>query len=237
MKKIFILCIFAIMLVGCAKEENKLVEPAVTPTFIPTSTPTNIPTTVPTVIGTIEPTIAIEENLIVEPIDTDIFNETEIPIQEPILDNNVDIIFTWANVNDEETINEYVNGLNSQGDAVYKVYDEEHYMITIKESQRLEDLSYLLTENCKDEMFSQLNEQYPGVYNNIEVNEKFTEIIFNADIEKYNDSDFGAALTPIFISFFYMDYIQAYSLIPVDERHYDIKIIDSKTNEIIYSTE
>lgn len=224
MKKRILFLLFIFFLTGCAIQNNNeavlnsttnnvdIIKP--TYTSIPTEKPTLAPTETPTPISTPTPTIT------------------------QVIDNEVDIIIGMLSFDDEITIEQYVEELkvdNPQG--VYSVYDNTHYCETIGESERLSNLTYLLSEEGKNEIFIQLEQQYPGVYLKIEPNEQCTEIKFYADLEKYNESDFFVSLTPIFLSAFYSEFVHAYSLVPIEERYCIVKIIDNKTNEVIYNSE
>ena len=163
---------------------------------------------------------------------------TETPTPIPLVDKDVDIVIGMISMDSEMTIEQYVENLKAdEPDTVFLVYDSNHYSMKINESERVELLNRLLSDDGKNEFFSQLYEQYPGVYLKIELNGKYTEIIFRVDKVKYDECDFGVAFTPIFMSGIYCEYVQAYSLVPVEERDCIVKIINDETNELIYSSE
>ena len=214
MKKIILLCILVLCLSGCSKEDNIEQEKTKEEVVVNSYNPKNEPTSIPTKKPTPEPTESV------------------------VIDNEVEIILSMLSMDGETTIEQYVEQLKTDNpNGVYFVYDNEHYCEVIKESERLEILNKFLSEEGKNEIFIQLNEQYPGVYLKIEPNEQCTEIKFYADLEKYNEADFAVTLTPVFLSAFYSEFVHAYSLVPIEERYCIVKIIDNETNEVIYISE
>lgn len=216
MKKIILLCILVLCLSGCSKTENIEQEKTKEEVVLNTSEHTIEPTSIPTEKPTPEPTESVVT----------------------AVDNEVEIILSMLSMDGETTIEQYVEQLKTDNpNGVYFVYDDNHYCEVIKESERLEILNQFLSEEGKNEIFTQLNEQYPGVYLKIEPNEQCTEIKFYADLKKYNEADFAVTLTPVFLSAFYSEFVHAYSLVPIEERYCIVKIIDNETNEVIYTSE
>lgn len=206
--KIIAISALLIFSAGCSKTENSNTESLSNTTR--NITMTNIPTSEP----------------------------TETPTPMPLIDKDVDIVIGMISMDSEMTIEQYVENLKADEPEVdFSVYDSNHYSMKIKESERVELLNNLLSDDGENEFFGQLYEQYPGVYLKTELNDKCTEIIFHVDKAKYDECDFGVAFTPIFMSGIYCEYVQAYSLVPVEERDCIVKIINDETNEVIYSSE
>ncbi len=157
------------------------------------------------------------------------------------VENNseVSIILTMVSFDDTETINDYVLNLNEENNSnSYEVYDETHYTVTITESERQEVLKQYKSGELIEESFSEIfsDEQYNSAFIKMDYDELFQNITFYADKEKYDAAGIAVVFGPVLSSSIYSDLIQAYNLIPIDERTCTVKILDNQTNEIIYDS-
>lgn len=151
----------------------------------------------------------------------------------------VSIILTMYSFNDTETIDDYVLNLNKEnGSDSFSVYDDNHYSLTISESERQEVLKQYNSGEFIKESFKEIfsDEQYNSAFIKMDYDELFQNVTFYADKEKYNNAGLAIVFGPTIISYIYSDIVQAYSLIPVNERTCVIKIIDNETNDVIYDS-
>lgn len=154
-------------------------------------------------------------------------------------DEEVSVILSMISFDDSETIEDYVVKMNEEnGSDSFAVYDENHYSLTIKESERQEVLRQYNSGEFIEESFNEIfsDEQYNSAFTKMDYDELFQNVTFYADKEKYDSAGLAVFFGPVFISYAYSDIIQAYSLIPVDERACTVKIVDDETNEVIYDS-
>lgn len=163
--------------------------------------------------------------------------ETEIPKS---IDSNVDVILTMMSFDDSQTIDDYIVELQkSNPDSIYSVYDDSHYVMTIKDSERkaaleqFKDKSYI--ETTFQEIFN--DEQYNGAFVSMDYDDNFENVTFYADKEKYNNAGLAVSFGPVITSGMFSDLIQAYNLIDVNNRTCHVQIIDNDTKELIYDSD
>lgn len=171
------------------------------------------------------------------------FESTEIVQGEQnsdiLSDEDVDIVLSVYSFDDAVTINDYIEDLQkSNPDEVYSVYDDSHYIHTLKESERKEMVEEFKHEEYINNTFQEIfsDEQYGGAFVSMEYDEMFRNIKFYADKTAYDSAGIVAVLGPVFIGSIYGDIVQAYNLVPVDERSVTIQIIDDSTGEVIYDS-
>ena len=170
----------------------------------------------------------ISENLETMPV------ETETPSQEPE-DFEVDIVLSMLAM-DGKTIDEYVQDLQKENpDNKYSVYDDTHYTLTIYESSRLEALSQLTAKEEIDNSFKEIfaDEQFAGTFIRMDYDESFQNFKFYVDKEKYKENAFICNLGVGLVCTMISDTVQAYNLIPIENRITEIQYIDNETGEII----
>ena len=165
--------------------------------------------------------------------------ETEVVREEEkFFDKDVEIILT-AWILGEETIEEYVESLRTQNpDGIFEVYDENHYSTVIKESERKEMLKTITDEESISAAFQDLfnAEETNGAYLSFEYDAKMENITFYVDKVKYDELGLFNFLVPYLTGAALSDSVQAYNLVPVEERKCKLMIIDNETKEIIYDS-
>ena len=178
--------------------------------------------------------ISITDNTVIE--DTVMENERENSTTE---EKKVTIIMSMFSFDENETIDEYVQKLNIENNTdSYSVYDNNHYSFMISESERRELLeqynSGAFIENSFNDIFT--DEQYNSAFVKMDYDEMFQNITFFANKENYDNGGIAVIFGPTVISAIYSDIIQAYSLVPIDERKCTVKVVNNETNEIIYDS-
>lgn len=169
-------------------------------------------------------------------------SEESIMTQDTVIkedESEVSIILTMYSFNDTETIDDYVLNLNKEnGSDSFSVYDDNHYSLTISESERQDVLDQYNSSKFIEESFKEVfsDEQYNSAFIKMDYDELFQNITFYADKEKYNNAGLAVVLGPSMIGCIYSDIVQAYNLVPVSERTCVIKIIDNETNDVIYDS-
>ena len=155
-----------------------------------------------------------------------------------VLDKNIEVILSMYSF-DETTIEEYVAGLQEKNpDEVYSIYDESHYIHKIKESERKEIIKEFKSEEYIETAFQEIfaDEQYGGAFISMEYDELFQNITFYVDKVAYDSAGIAVIFGPIVIGGLYSDIVQAYNLIPVEERKVTVLIIDKQTGDLIYDS-
>ena len=84
------------------------------------------------------------------------------------------------------------------------------------------------------EFFS--DEQYKGAFISMEYDDLFQNVIFYADKEAYKSIGLFSFFGPVLVSSTLGDIIQAYNLVPVEERNVTVQIIDNQTGEVLYDS-
>lgn len=158
----------------------------------------------------------------------------EQPLADSNEDQNVDIILSMYSFDDSETIEDYISHIDNE----CSVYDDSHYTITVKESERQDAIKQFNSSEYIEETFKDIfsDEQYNSAFIKMDYSDLFREVTFYVDREKYDGAGIAVALGPVIISGMYSDVVQAYNLIPPEERSCTVKIIDNDTNEIIYDS-
>ncbi len=169
-----------------------------------------------------------------------VYDEKETTEEKPeLIDKDVDIVLSMYLFDDSITIEEYVNNLKEENpDKIYSVYDETHYIQTIKESVRKELLKEFNSEEYIDRAFKDIfsDEQYNGAYLTMEYDAYFQNITLYVDKVAYDNAGPFVTLGPLLISGAFSDIIQAYNLIPIEEREFKLLIIDESNKEVIYDS-
>lgn len=175
------------------------------------------------------------ENTVTQKDDGGNLADEEVYIDEKN-DEEVEIVFKMIDMNGMG-IEEYVEKYNTDNpETECYVYNDECYAIKIMESERLEFIEKLRNKNeIEDSLKESLSESDMGnVLISIDYDDSIKDISFYVNKEEYEKSGFTANIYFALISVGLSDRFQAYSLIPVEERSYEYKIIDSETAEIIY---
>lgn len=162
--------------------------------------------------------------------------ETEVGL-ETIIDKDVEIVMGMMNLDGETTIETYVAGLNESNEEEYYVYDESHYAIVIKESERQETLNKITSKDAELELISSLNKNYPNVFKKMLYDSDKQEVLIYVDDALYQEADFGVVLTSIITGLAYAEAVQAYNLVPIEKRNTVVLIIDEATEKTIYSSD
>lgn len=139
-----------------------------------------------------------------------------------------------------ETVEEYIENLKAENpDKTYSVYNEEYYITTIKESERLEALKSWKDKSVIDESFADIftAEQYAGAFLSMDYDDSFQHFTFYVDKEKYQANEFACALGIGIIVNVFSDTYQAYSLIAPEDRITEVQIIDNATGDILNTEE
>lgn len=114
--------------------------------------------------------------------------QTESSIQQNEQEEDVNAVLSVVIRGEEFSIEEYVENLKaSEPEQQYEVYDDAHYIRTIKESERKENLELLLSETNIENVFIQLYEEYQGVFVDMEYTDLFQSVSFYVDKSKYNE--------------------------------------------------
>lgn len=151
-------------------------------------------------------------------------------------DPKVELIFSVITF-DDIAIEDYIKDLKKENPEYLevKVYDDDHYLVTMYESDRqklLKEANYhtdeLLTAFTTDESFG-------GAFTKVEADKLLSEVILYADSSKYEDllSVFGVSLALAFVS----DYVQALNFIDIKDRTCNITIYDKDTGDLLYPVE
>jgi hypothetical protein len=150
-----------------------------------------------------------------------------------VKDKKVDIIYT-AYIFDSSSIEEYVENYKKDNPDIMDVkkYDDEHIIVTIWESERLLTLKEF--EKRLDDYLNELilNEDYEGIFTDIEADRFLQNIKVFAIKEKYDNS--FASLGLFFALGIMSDIDQAVNLIDPDKRMFNLTIIDEATGEVLY---
>lgn len=158
--------------------------------------------------------------------------ESETP---QLFDKDVDIIlsaYDFNNVGIEQYVEDYKK---NNPDAVVEVYDDDHYKLTIKESKRQATLDEILSKENLNATFQEIfsDEQYASL-KSVDYNDDFSEFTFYANKEEYEVDNpfipFGVAIICGVLS----DSIQAYNLVPPEDRDFNVLIVDQDTDKVIY---
>lgn len=155
-----------------------------------------------------------------------------------LFDKDVDIVLYRMSF-DNSSIEDYVAKLQEENpDKVYSVYDDNHYVVTIKESERRALVEEMKDDEYISEMFKDVftDEQYGGAFISMEYDELFQNITFYADKDAYQAAGISASFGSTLVAMMYSDFVQAYNLIPLEERIYNVVIIDEATGEILYDS-
>ena len=155
-----------------------------------------------------------------------------------LFDKDVEVVLSMYSF-DDTTVEDYIAKLQQENpDQVYAVYDDSHYTQTIKESERKAILEAVSGEEYVTEAFQDIfsDEQYGGAFVSMEYDDLFQHITFYADKTAYESAGFAAIFGPILIGGMFGDFVQAYSLVPVEERFVVIQIIDNQTGDVLYDS-
>ena len=125
----------------------------------------------------------------------------------------------------------YVENLQKENpEGKYQYYNEDFYIQTITEKERTEMLDKL---NDVNELSATMFESYPDVFISAEVSDDLSQITYKVNGDAYRNSMagfvvlLGGAIT--------LDQIQAYNLLPLEDRQVTILIID-ETGAVIYDS-
>ena len=157
--------------------------------------------------------------------------------EEKIFDKDVDIVFS-AVITGEETIEKYVENLQVENpEKIYSIYDENHYVQTIKESERKEFLN-TVDEELEKSFYDIFNsEETKDVFENVEYDVLLENITFYANKDAFKENEFVSTFSAVITSSVFADVVQAYNLIEPNDRNCKILIVDKETEEVLYNSE
>lgn len=164
--------------------------------------------------------------------------EQETEVNQVLFDKEVDIILYRLSY-DNSSIEDYVAELQKEEpNEIYSVYDDNHYIQTIMESERRDIVEEMRNDEYIAGLFKDVfsGEQYGGAFSSMEYDELLQNITFYADKDAYQAAGMSASYGTVIVAMMYSDTVQAYNLIPVDERIYSVVIIDEDTGEILYDS-
>jgi len=130
-----------------------------------------------------------------------------------------------------QTIDDFVIKLNEKdSDFNASVYDDKHYSVIMLESERKSTVDALKKTGI-DENLEKLisNEKYEGIFTHYEYTKDLKSITLYSNSAEGGMKFVEAALNAGVLS----DAYQALSLVPIDRRKYDFKIVDN-TGNVIY---
>lgn len=152
-------------------------------------------------------------------------------------EENVEIVLGIYQYGEDVDIQQYVNELNIDSEQENYVYDESHYAYLTTKNEQEKYLKEICSEEYKNEFINSLNSSYPDVFKDAIFLNYGKDAELYVSKENYQNSDFGVSFVAILVTSSFQDIIQAYNLIELNEREYNINIFDFETNELIYSTE
>ena len=148
-----------------------------------------------------------------------------------VKDPKVDVVFR-AVISDGSSINDYVKTIQDPDFIAVKVYDDNHYKVTMLESKRRKllkdfdkELGPIIKQILKDP-------NYKNYLTSIKYNALLTEIKVYTPLESVDVFTGMATLLPFVL---YNDYYQALNLIDVKDRYITLKVINNSTKKVIYS--
>lgn len=171
-----------------------------------------------------------------EPTNED--KEISIELEEPVVEDlnyEVDIILA-AYIFDDSSIDSYVEQLKADNpNAKYSVYNDEYYISTIKETERLEYITGIKENNALDEAFSQFlnDEQYGGAFVDVKYDDELQNFELYVNKTLYEQNIFACSIGSSLIINSISDSYQAYNLIKPEDRIINIVFIDNETGNII----
>lgn len=163
-------------------------------------------------------------------------NEKQEDVKD-VLDKDVDIVLS-AVITGEETIEKYVENLQVENpDKIYSIYDENHYVQTIKESERKEFLN-TVDEELEKSFYDIFNsEETKDAFENVEYDVLLENITFYANKDAFKENEFVCTISAVITSSVFADVVQAYNLIETNDRNCKILIVDKETEEVLYNSE
>ena len=157
----------------------------------------------------------------------------------PLFDKDVSVILSMYGFNESTTVEDYIDNLRKANpEEVYAVYDDSHYIHTLKESARKAMVEEFKSEEYIKSAFQEIfsDEQYGGAFVSMEYDELFQDITFYADQKAYSSAGLFAVLGPVLIGSAFSDIVQGYNLVPLEERSVTIKVIDEQTGGVLYDS-
>lgn len=239
MKKIIIFSLLCLVLSGCAS-----------------NTVVNIPQTEPSIDNTVETTeqiadfpIESENDVTTEEVtqeETTTTQEetttapkptepptTQAPTEAPTVVEQVEIVMTMVSFDDTETIDNYVSNLNKDSDVKYYKYDDTHYAYKVDKSEQIRMANEIISEKGKKDAIAEMNSSYPGVFKDIEYKNNGGDVTIKVDRALFEEQGFAMYFYVPIVGSVYGDTLQAYNLIPINQRQYNVEIIDYLTFEKI----
>ena len=149
-----------------------------------------------------------------------------------VKDKKIDVIYK-AYIFDGSSVDDYAKTYKEDNPDILdaKVYDDEHIIVTMWESERLAALK-LYKDNIDtliDDFIT--NEDYEGAFIKIEADDLMQNIKVYVDREKYEESFAGFSL--VLVTAIISDVIQSISFIAPDDREFNLTIYDNETGEVI----
>jgi hypothetical protein len=153
--------------------------------------------------------------------------------EPPTTSKQVEIVMTMVSFDDSETIDEYVAKLNNESDVNYYKYDDTHYAYKVDKSEQIRMANEIVSENGRKTAIDEMNSSYPGVFKDIEYKNNGGDVTIKVDRALFEEQGFAMYFYVPIVAMVYGDTLQAYKLIPVNEREYNVEVIDYLTFEKI----
>lgn len=145
----------------------------------------------------------------------------------------IDIILPMLSLNGE-TIDAYVAALATENPSeTYSVYNEEYYIQTITEGERLEILETFSSSDVLNDTLENLqsDEQLFSIFVKIEADELYQNFKVYVNKDAYEQNIFAVQFViPLTLSVISQS-CQAYSLVLPEDRVTEIKYVDNATGE------
>ena len=151
------------------------------------------------------------------------------------LSEKYELIFTNYSIYDKSIDDRVERLLNTYPDMDIKVYDANHYSITMntydyttqKEQYTNHDKALsMLSDMLSDSIFN-------GSITNCEFDEESVKVIIYVDNALFNENFSTNIMNSVNIASEFMDSYQAYNLVSPEDRTYNIEYLDKDTGEMI----
>ena len=153
----------------------------------------------------------------------------------PADDGTVDI---YLPVQDTEGVGAqaYVQALQEENpDMRYTYYNDGYYIQTVTESERQAMVDYLTGSENPFAAVIAASEQYGDVFIDAEVSGDGAAVVFTVDRDAYMLDSVGAAYYAWYLGSAYGERLQAYELVPLDERGVSVSCVDENGDVLMQS--
>ena len=130
----------------------------------------------------------------------------------------------------------YVQDLQDENpDMRYTYYNDEYYILTITETERQAMADYLTGDENPFAGVIAASEEYGAVFTDVEISADGSSVVFTVDREQYLLDSVGAAYYAWVLGDTYGQRLQAYELIPLDERGVSVRCVDETGDVLMQS--